>query len=98
MISPEREWPGMLVPAIQKPKKEQGRIRQVKTLIGENLASQEDSIKHVIFAVNSGKIVSVTPVVNSDEELNQLTPWIQACLILGDLIRPSSKPDRRAAA
>ena len=53
----------------------------------------------ITFTINrgTGKIVSVAPVVNSDEELAQLEPWIQACLILSDLIRPA-KINTRAAA
>ena len=60
---------------------------------------QQGTVCRVIFTVDrdSAKILSVRSVVDSDEELAQLEPWIQACLILSDLIRPA-KIDTRAAA
>ena len=59
----------------------------MKTNIREQSNSQP--ISRVTFTIDrhAGKIASVVPVVNSDEELTQLEPWIEACLALSDLIR-----------
>ena len=72
-----------------------------KTLITESGASQSRSLTRVIFSIDleAGKLVSVVPCVNSDVEMQQIDPWIQAVLILSDVIRPAAKyEDRRAAA
>ena len=68
----------------------------MKTNIREQSNSQPFS--HVTFAIdrNAGKIASVVPIVNSDEELTQLEGWIQACLILSDLIRPAKEIKKAA--
>jgi len=69
------------------------------TLSTEPKSGQVRSISRIIFSVDrgTGKIISAVPVVDSDEELAALEPWIQAALILSELIRPA-KIDTRAAA
>lgn len=69
------------------------------TLITEERASQPRSISRVIFMIDrkSGKIISVAPVVDSDEELAQIELFIEACIILSDLIRPAKDIDQKAA-
>lgn len=69
-----------------------------QTLTTPKDANQRKSISRVIFSIdrNSGRIISVVPTVDTDQELHQLEPWIEAALILSDLIQP--RPEARAAA
>jgi uncharacterized protein YjaG (DUF416 family) len=75
------------------------RTSRVKTFTLEAIVSQPASVTNVTFAIHrqSGKIVAVKPVVDSDEELRQVNPWIDACLILSDLIRPAANNVQKAA-
>lgn len=69
-----------------------------RTLNTELQSRQARAISRVVFTIDreQGKIVSVLPAVDSDEELRQLEEWIEAALILSDLIQP--RPEARAAA
>ena len=68
------------------------------TTAGES--SQPISITWIISTLPRAteKIVSVLPAVQSDEKLLQIDPWIQAGLILADLIRPANEINERAVA
>ncbi len=70
------------------------------TLITADQFSQSRSVSRVIFTIDreTGKITSTEPVVDTDEELAQLEPWIQACFILSELIRRPKQSQDRAAA
>jgi len=63
-------------------------------------SGQATSISRVVFIVDrtTGKVISVAPAVNTDEELAQLDPWIQACLMLSDLIKFPKITQTRVAA
>jgi len=79
-------------------RQKEGMAMEASTLDRES--RQQGTVCRVIFTVDrdSAKILSVTPVVDSDEELAQLEPWIQACLILSELIScPKHSQDRAAA-
>jgi hypothetical protein len=67
-----------------------------RTLIGEPAASQ--AARQVVFSVdiNTGRLISVAPVVHSDGELDQLDQWIDGCIFLSGLIHPRNR--ERAAA
>jgi hypothetical protein len=69
-----------------------------ETLTTQHQPSQANSISRVIFTVDRavGKIVSVAPVVDSDEELNQLERWLEACILLAALIRPKKAVGKAA--
>ena len=53
-------------------------------------SSQQRTVCRVIFTVDrtTGKVISAEPVVDTDEELAQIEPFIEACLILSALIQP----------
>jgi hypothetical protein len=81
-------------------KNRKGKQEVERTLITAQRASQVKRIARVIFTIDrdTAKVVSIAPIVDSDEELNQLEPWLQACLILSDLIRIAKENNERVAA
>jgi hypothetical protein len=63
-------------------------------------SQQAKLITRVIFAIDrsTGKIDAVYPAVLSDAQLAEVDPWIQACIILSDLIRPMNPANEARAA
>ena len=71
----------------------------METFTPETVLRQPASITNITFAIDrqAGKIVAVKPIVDSDEELQQVSAWIDACLILSDLIKPAANDVQKAA-
>ena len=93
----KKSAPTVSFPATADAQKE---MRMQETLSTEPKCGQVRSTNSVVFTVDrtTAKIVSVAPVVDSDEELAELEPWIEACLILAALIKcPKQSQDRVAA-
>ena len=71
-----------------------------RTLDTETKTGQGKSVTRVVFTIDraTGKIDSVHPAVLSEAELAEVDPWIQACIVLSDLIRPVNPESEVRAA